>query len=198
VYFYKIKLTCPKIFLEKKLFNFELIIPYFCRSLYIKTQFQKFFPCPYLFLSFPSPSISLSSILSPFRLHSVFSLFLSLSLSHFATSIPHVLNFLSLLIAHSGPSFLSFRPIPALSLHLPTSKSGQNFSLSYTFSPQVLRNFLCHTPLILPVVSGFFDSFPSFLLVYMFVPFTQLYIHPFSFPRMYTLSIVLLPFLNPA
>jgi hypothetical protein len=33
-----------------------------------------------------------------------------LSISHFATSIPHVLNCLSLLIAHSAHSFLSFRP----------------------------------------------------------------------------------------
>jgi hypothetical protein len=44
------------------------------------------------------------------------------------------------------------------------------------FFPQVLRNFLCHTSLILPVVSGFFDSFRSFLIVCVFVPFTQLYI----------------------
>jgi hypothetical protein len=29
----------------------------------------------------------------------------------------------------------------------------------------LLRNFLYHTPLIVPVVSGFFESFPSFLLV---------------------------------
>jgi hypothetical protein len=36
-------------------------------------------------------------------------------------------------------------------------------------------------PLILPVVSGFFDSLPSFLLVRVFVPFTQLYIHPSFF-----------------
>jgi hypothetical protein len=32
------------------------------------------------------------------------------------------------------------------------------FLLFYTLSPQVLRNFLCHTP-------GLFNSFPSFLLV---------------------------------
>jgi hypothetical protein len=90
-----------------------------------------------------------------------------LSLSHFATSIPHVFNCLSLLIAHSAPSFLSFCFLSSFP------------RLTYTVSPQVLRNFLCHTPFTLPVVSGFFDSLLSFLLICVFVPFTQLYIHPF-------------------
>jgi hypothetical protein len=79
-----------------------------------------------------------------------------------------------LLIAHSAPSFLSFHPVPVFSLLV-------HFAFSCTFSPQVLRNFLCHTPLTLPVVSGFFNSFSSFLLVCGFVPFTQLYMHPSSF-----------------
>jgi hypothetical protein len=61
-------------------------------------------------------------------------------------------------------------PIPTFSLLVPTSKSRHHFSFSCTLSPQVL-----------PVVSGFFDSFPSFLLVCGFVSFTQLYIHPSSF-----------------
>jgi hypothetical protein len=82
-------------------------------------------------------------------------------------------------MAHS--SFLSFHPVPVLSLLVPTSKSRHNFSFFCTLSPQLLRNFLCYTPLIFPVVSGFFDSFPSFLFVCVFVPFTQLYIHPSSF-----------------
>jgi hypothetical protein len=56
-----------------------------------------------------------------------------------------------------------------------------HFSFSCTLSPQVFRNLLCHTPLILPVLSGFFYSLPSFLLVCVFLPFTQLYTHPFSF-----------------
>jgi hypothetical protein len=45
-------------------------------------------------------------------------------------------------------------------------------------------------PLILPVVSGFFDSLPSFLLVRVFVPFTQLYIHQFF------LLLSMFPFLH--
>jgi hypothetical protein len=97
-------------------------------------------------------------------------------------SLPsHVLNCLSLLIAHSAPCFLSFRLIPVFSLLVPTTKSRHHFSLFCTLSLQALRNFLCHTPLILLVVSGFFDSFPSFLLFYVFIPFTQLYLYPSSF-----------------
>jgi hypothetical protein len=102
-------------------------------------------PHPFLFLSFPSSSISLSSILSPFRLHSVFlPVPFSPFLSHFAESIPHVLNCLSLLIAHSVPSFLSFHTLPVFPLLVPTSKSRHPFSFFCTLSPQVLRNFLCH------------------------------------------------------
>jgi hypothetical protein len=85
-----------------------------------------------------------------------------------------VLNCLFLLIAHSAPSFLSFHSIRVFSILVPTSKSRHHFSFSCTHS---LWNFFCHRPLILPDVSGFFDSFPSFLLVCVFVPFTQLYIH---------------------
>jgi hypothetical protein len=61
---------------------------------------------------------------------------------------------LSLFITHSAPSFLSFHPIPVLSLLVPTSKSRHHFSLSCTLSPQVYID--------------------SFLLVLAFVPFTQL------------------------
>jgi hypothetical protein len=140
---------------------------------------------PFLFLSIPSPSISLLSILFfyfPSVFIQYFSQFLSLPLSHFATSIPHhVLNCLSFLIAHPAPSFLSFHQIPVFSLLVPTSKSSHHFSFSYILSPQLLRHFLCHTPLIVPVIFGFFNSFPSFLLVCVFVPFTHLYIHPSPF-----------------
>jgi hypothetical protein len=97
-------------------------------------------------LSFPSSFISLSSILFPFRLHSVFLPLHSLPLSHFSTSIPHVLNCMSLLIAHSAPCFLSFYPI------LVRLSSFPHLNLAIIFlSPQVIRNFLCHTPLILPL-----------------------------------------------
>jgi hypothetical protein len=139
---------------------------FFCLSP-IPFFFHSVPPFPYLFHPSHLPSVFIQ----------YFSPFLSLPLSHFSTSIPHVLNRLSLLVAHSAPSLLSFRPVPVFSL-VPTSKSPHHFSFSCTLS-QVVRNFLCHIPLILPVVSGFFDSFHSFLLVYVFVPFTQLYIHPF-------------------
>jgi hypothetical protein len=94
-----------------------------------------------------------------------------------------VLNSLSLtlFIAHPTSSFLSFYPAPVFSLLVPTSRSHYNFSFFCILSPQILRNFLCHPSLILLVVSGFFDSFPSFLLVCVFVPFSQLYIPPSSF-----------------
>jgi hypothetical protein len=122
----------------------------------------------FFFYPFP-PLLYLVSLPSTFRISPPF---LSLPLPHFSTLIPHVLNCLSLLTAHSAPSFLSFHPIPVFSLLDPTSKSPHHFSFCYTLSPQVLRNFLCHTPLRLPVVPGFFDAFPSFLLVSVFVPFT--------------------------
>jgi hypothetical protein len=72
----------------------------------------------------------------------------------------------SLVIAHSAPSFLSFHPIPVFALLVTSSKSRHHFSFSCTLSPQVFRNFLCYTPLILPLLSGFFDSLPSFLLIW--------------------------------
>jgi hypothetical protein len=56
-----------------------------------------------------------------------FSPFLSLPLSHFAMSIPHILNCLSLFIAHSAPSFLSFHPIPVFFYSFPHLNS---FALS--------------------------------------------------------------------
>jgi hypothetical protein len=114
---------------------------------------------PFLFLSLP-----FSSIFIPF-----ISPFLSLPLSDLATSIPHVLHYLSLLIAHSTPS--SSPPIQYL---FSLSFFPHHFSFFCPLSPQVLRNLLCHTPLILAVVFGFFDSFPSFLSVCVFVFFTQL------------------------
>jgi hypothetical protein len=84
-------------------------------------------------------------------------------------------------IQYFSLSLLFFHPIRVFSLLVPTSKSRDHFSFFCPLSPQVFRNFLCHTPLILPVVSGCFNSFPSFLLFCIFVPFTQLYIHPSAF-----------------
>jgi hypothetical protein len=75
---------------------------------------------------------------------------------------------------HSAPSFISSYPIPVFSsfphfffiLHsLSLSPAAPEFPLSYTSH----------------VVSTFLDSFSSFLLACVFVPFTQLYIHPSYF-----------------
>jgi hypothetical protein len=38
MYFYKLKLTCSKIFRKKICLIFNEFIPYFCRSLYLKVQ----------------------------------------------------------------------------------------------------------------------------------------------------------------
>jgi hypothetical protein len=83
-------------------------------------------PVLYLFHSSCLPSVFMQ----------YFSPYPSLHLSYFATSIPHVLNCLSLLIAHSV--FLSFRPIPIFSFLVSTSKSRHHFSFFCTVSPQVL------------------------------------------------------------
>jgi hypothetical protein len=156
-------------------FNFSifkiLLLVYF---LIIFTSYSiNSIPHPFHSLSFPSSCISLSSILSPFHLHSIFlPVPFPLSLSHFATSIPHVLDCLSLLKAHSTPSFLS-----VFSLLVSTSESRHHFSFSCTFSPM----YSGFSSFILRVVSEFLDSLPSFLLVCVFVHFTQLYIHPSFF-----------------
>jgi hypothetical protein len=113
-------------------------------------------PTPLLSHFVPLFHISFIHLIS---LPSSFSISLrSISPSHFATSIPHgfycLSLSLSLLVGHSAPSFLSFRPIPAFSLLVPTSKSRHHFSFFCTVSSQVLRNFLCYTPsLILSLLS---------------------------------------------
>jgi hypothetical protein len=163
-------------------------------------------PTPFFLYPFPPPYylFHLSYLPSVFiQNFPAFSLSLSLSLSPFATSIPPALNYLFLLIVHSAPSFLSFHPIPFFSILVHTSKSRHHFSFSFTVSPQVLRNYLCHTLLILPVVSAFFDSLSSFLLVCVFVPFTQLYIYssPFCFQSFHFFTgipVFLVVFLSPS
>jgi hypothetical protein len=111
------------------------------------------FPTPFLF-----PSVPLFSYLfHPSHLPSVFiqyfsPLFLSFSFRYIHSTCAQLS--LSLLLAHSAPSFLSFRPIPVFSLLVFTSKSRHHFSFFCTVSPQVLRNFLCYTPyLILSLLS---------------------------------------------
>jgi hypothetical protein len=114
--------------------------------------FYPFPPFPYLFfflISLPSSYFS-PFYLSLTSLHPSHMCSISL-LSTFCTFFP---------LLPSNTCFLS--PVPTF--------------LSFALSPQTLRNFLCQTPLILPVVSRFFDSFPSFLLACVFVPFTQFYI----------------------
>jgi hypothetical protein len=97
---------------------------------------------PPLSLSFPF--LPLSYLFLPSYLPSVFILyfspFLSLPLSHFATSIPRF-----------SLSFLSFHPIPVFSLLVSTSESRHHFSFSCSpsLSPCVLRPFpSAHTLLL--------------------------------------------------
>jgi hypothetical protein len=142
-------------------------------------------PLPNLFHSTNLPSVFIQ----------YFSPFLCLPLSQFATSIPHVLNRLSLPIAHSPLFFLSSHPIPVFCLLIPTSESPHHFSFSCTLSPQVLQNFLCHTPLILPVVPRFSDSFPSLLLVRVFsLSLSSTFIH-LLFALNLSISSLTYPFL---
>jgi hypothetical protein len=121
-------------------------------------------------LFFPSSSISLSSIASLFRLHSVFlSVPFSASLSFRrirstcvrSSHCPRVTSctFSLLLPSHSC----------SLSLLVPTSESRHNFSLSHTLSS-------------LPIVLRFSHSFSSLLLIRVFVPL------PFYSPSPYTFS----------
>jgi hypothetical protein len=79
--------------------------------------------------SFLSSSVSLSSILSPFRLRSVFRCIRSTCLTFLA--------------AHPAPSQLSFRPIPILSLLVFASESRHHFPFFRALSPHVHRNSLC-------------------------------------------------------
>jgi hypothetical protein len=154
-----------------------------CIQFYLKNNNSKkktfFFLCP-------TPFFFQSVALFPFIFHpsylpsvfiQYFSPFLSLPLFHFTTSIPHVLNGLSRLIALSALSFLSFCPIPFFSLLVPTSKSRPHFPFFCTLSPQELRNSLYHTPLILPVVSGFIFSLLSCLSVSLSVSLSSTFIH---------------------
>jgi hypothetical protein len=93
---------------------------------------------PLSFLFFPSSSISLSSILSPFRLHSVFLLVplfpLSLSFRYIHSTCAQLS--LSLLTSHSAPSFLSFHISPIIfllhSLSLRYSGISSVIHLSYS------------------------------------------------------------------
>jgi hypothetical protein len=134
----------------------------------------------FFFLPPPLSSSILSLLFHISFIHSIslqyFSLFLSLPLSHFAASIPHVLS-------SPRSTFRTFFPLllPLFSLLVSTPESRHHFSLSCTLSPQILWNFLYHKPLILPSFPSFFDSLPLFLLVRVFVPFIQLRIHPSSF-----------------
>jgi hypothetical protein len=130
----------------------------------------------FFFLS-PTPFFFYYVLPVPYLFHP--SYLLSLPLSPFATFPLHTCSIVSLFIAHSAPSFLSFHPIPVFSLLVHTSKYRHHFSFS-PCTPEFPLSY-SYTSHILSLVSGFFDSFPSFLLVCVFVPFTQLYIHPSSF-----------------
>jgi hypothetical protein len=131
-----------------------------------------YIPCSFLFLFFSSYSISLSPILSPFRFHSGFLPFPFLPLSHFATSIPHMFSWLSFLVAHSAPSFLSFHPIPLSILVLLFPRFLSRFMYFHTSFPVLISfiSFLLFLPSLLLHFStfllvSFFASRRLFLLV---------------------------------
>jgi hypothetical protein len=90
--------------------------------------------------------------------------------SIFSLSSRHLLHLLSL---------FSFRPIPVLSLLVPTSASRHHFSLLHTLSP-------------LPIVIRFAYSLSSLLLICVFVPL------PFSSPSPYTFSRRVVFFFSPS
>jgi hypothetical protein len=137
-----------------------------------KIQFQK--------LTFFSHSLPLSfSILALlFHISFIHPISLPPSLSISPSPLPSFLSFrrihsprarssLFFLAAHPSPSLFSFRPIPVLSLLVPTSKSR--------------HHFICHTPLTLLVVPRFSNSRPSLFLVRVFVLLAQLRTHLSSF-----------------
>jgi hypothetical protein len=129
------------------------------------------------FYPFP-PLLYLVSLPSSFRISPPF---LSLPLPYFSTLIPHVLNCLSLLTAHSAPSFLSFHSIPVFSLLDPTSKSPHHFSFCYTLSPQVLRNFLIHLSDFLLYLDSLMLSLLSYLSVSLSISLSSTFIYlPFA------------------
>jgi hypothetical protein len=133
---------------------------------------------PSLSLYFLSSSTPLSSILSPFRLHSVFLAAPFPSLSLISSHTLHICSIVSLSSLHilhvlSSPSvqyLFSLSSFP----HLNITTIFLSFALSL---PQVHRSILCYGSLILPVVPRFSDSLSSLLPV----PLAQLRTHPSSF-----------------
>jgi hypothetical protein len=178
-----------KISLEKTIYISRLIMLYledFCLQFYQKNlitipkkKHYFFYPPLLFFHSVPSlpyllhPSISLHSVFLPVP----FSPSLSFRYIHST-----VFNSLSLAPRRTFCIFIPLLPSNTFLfffLLVPTLRSRHHFSFFCTFSFPF--PFLCHPSFILLVVSGFFDSFSSFLLVCVFVPFTQLYILPSSF-----------------
>jgi hypothetical protein len=135
-----------------KLQQTMLYLPYELSDSKIVIKFKKIQPLPLFSFSILSLLFHISFI-HPISLPSSFCIspHSFAPLFHFATSIPHVLYCLSLLIAYSASSFLSFHPILFSLSSFPHLNLAFIF-LSCTLSPQVLRNFLCHTPLILPTL----------------------------------------------
>jgi hypothetical protein len=130
-------MTFINVILDEHLYEINYNLTFFLYSTPLPRY--PFPPLPYLF----HPSY-LSSVFAQY-----FSPLLSLPLSHFVTSAPHVLYRFTLLAAHPAPSLLSFRPIPVLSLLVPAFKSCHHFPLFRALSPQVHRNILCHAFLII-------------------------------------------------
>jgi hypothetical protein len=153
-----------------------------------------------------------------------FSSVLSLPLSHFVAPAPHVLDRLTLLSAHPTPSLLLFRPILVLSLFVPASRV-ERAALSHSLcrlKPFTL--FLSHLYLVLCSHVYLLNlphqpfAYSSLSLIHSNIyslstlsnaalrSRNSTHILPFflfsslcaRWSRMYTLSTVLLPFLNPA
>jgi hypothetical protein len=118
---------------------------------YIHSKKQDFYYSPpVLSFSIVSLLFHFSFIDRPAFFAPYFSPFPSLPLSHFATC-------LTVLASPPATSLFFFRPIPVLSLLVPTSESRHHYSLSHTLSS-------------LPIVLRFSYSLSSLLLIRVFVP----------------------------
>jgi hypothetical protein len=109
--------------------------------------FYPFSPLPYLFHPSYPPSVFIQ---------------------YCSTSMPHVLDCLCFLVAHSAPSLLSFRAIPVFSLLVPTSKSHHHFSISLALSllrySGISSVSILHSSLPSILSSNFATLFPAFTL----------------------------------
>jgi hypothetical protein len=114
----------------------------------LKKKHFSFYPYPF-FHSIPflphllHPTISLHSVFLPVPFSP------SLSFRYIHSTVLNSLS-LSLFIAHSTSSFLSFYPVPVFSLLVPTSRSHYNFSFFlhslFSDTPEFPLSSISHTP----------------------------------------------------